>query len=169
MGVGTARPTTRGQWYSVGLCIPCGTPGTPPGPNSLLHPAPPKWWRPHHQSQKLLCKLNLPTYMTHCIIWTNAKGISKLWTEYEATKRWLRWLCWVWTQLPKPEYNVQTSSTWVELTLRACQGFNNFQETFPEVSSGTGNFPKVVGVTLKEAQVFSWFPLRSPNTYYCTV
>ena len=106
--------------------------------------------------------------MTHCIIRTEPEGITKLRTEYEATKCWLRWLCWVWTQLPKPEYNVQASSTWVGLTLKACWSFNNFRETFPEVPSGTGNFPKVVRVILKEARVFSQFPLWSISSWHCS-
>jgi hypothetical protein len=90
--------------------------------------------------------------MTHCIIRTEPEGITKLWTECEATKCWPRWLCWVWTQLPKLEYNVQVPQTRVELTLRACQSFDHLQETFPETFSGTGNFPEAIGVILKEAQ-----------------
>ena len=90
--------------------------------------------------------------MTHCIIQTEPKGITKLRTECEATKRCPRWLRWVWTWLPKPEYNVQVPQTRVGLTLRACWSFDYLQETFPETLSGTGNFPEAIGVILKEAQ-----------------
>src|ERR1700691_2649636 len=59
--------------------------------------------------------------------------------------------------------------TQVELTLRACRSFDCLWETFPEIPSGTGNFPEVIGVILEEAQAFSWFPSQSPNSYYCTI
>ena len=76
-------------------------------------------------------------------------------------KRWLRWLHWVWTRLPKLEYSVQASSARVGLTLWAYRNFDSFWETFPGVPSGTGNFPEVVGVILEEGPVFYRFPLQS--------
>ena len=41
--------------------------------------------------------------------------------------------------------------TQVGLTLRACRGFDYLWETFPEIPSGTVNFPEVIGVILEEA------------------
>ena len=76
-------------------------------------------------------------------------------------RHWPRWLRWVWTQLPKPEYSVQASLAQVGLTLWACRSFDSFWETFPEVPLGTGNFPEVVGVILEEGPVFYQFPLQS--------
>ena len=98
---------------------------------------------------------------THCTIWTIARDVTNLQTECKATKRWPKWLRWVWTWLPKLEYSVQASLAWVGLTLWACQSFDSFWGTFPGVPSGTGNFPEVVGVILKESPVFYQFPLWS--------
>src|ERR1700690_3007163 len=44
----------------------------------------------------------------------------------------------------------QPYQTQVRLTPIACQSFDHLQETFPEALSGTGNFPKAIGVILEE-------------------
>src|ERR1700734_4196933 len=66
------------------------------------------------------------------------------------------------------ELSCQNRNTMFGLTLRACRSFDYLQETFPETLSGTGNFPEAIGVILKEARAFSWFPSWSPSSYYCT-
>ena len=49
----------------------------------------------------------------------------------------------------------------IGLTLWACRSLDSFRETFPGVPSGTGHFPEVIGVILKEGPVSYRFPLWS--------
>jgi len=54
-------------------------------------------------------------------------------------------------------------------TLWLRQSFSNLRKSFPKVPSGTGNFPTVLRVILKEVWAFSQFPLQSPNSFPCTI
>src|SRR6202167_662964 len=46
-------------------------------------------------------------------------------------------------------------STRLRMTLSLCQSFGNLRKSFPKVPSGTGNFPEVLRVILKEVRAFS--------------
>ena len=94
-----------------------------------------------------------PVYkITHCTIRTVTKDVTTSGLSTKPQRRWPRWLRWVWTRLPKPEYSAQASLARVGLTLWTCWSFNSFGKPSQRFLRVLGISPKSLESSLRKAR-----------------